>query len=233
MHKFLWTLLPAITLAACVAPPRSEKSPDAVPPVAASRPAEPAPADETWTVVASHLSVRVYRDGPMQKLGHDHLITSDGLVGRIALGAPLTETRFELQVPLDSLVVDDEAARTAAGGVFAAPVPQKDRDATRQNMLGEKLLDAALQDTIRLTATSLSGGSGRYDARVRVSLAGHDSEVTAPFSVTVEGDHLEAHAAFQMTHAGLGLEPFAVALGALRVREDFDVDLTLEAKRGS
>jgi hypothetical protein len=36
-----------------------------------------------------------------------------------------------------------------------------------------------------------------------------------------------------LTHADLGLEPFSVALGALRVREDFDVDLTLEARRGT
>ena len=233
MHKLLWTLLPAIALAACVAPPRAEKTPDAVAPVAAARPEHSAPAGETWTVVASRLSVRVYRDGPMQKLGHDHLISSDGLVGRIALGAPITGSRFDLRVPLDSLVVDDEAARAAAGGMFAAPVPQKDRDATRHNLFGEKLLNVARQDTMRLVSESLSGGSGRYEARIRVSLAGRDSEVDAPFSVTVEGDHLEAHAAFRLTHAGLGLEPFAVALGALRVREDFDVELILEARRGS
>ena len=233
MHKFLWTLLPAMALAACVAPPRGEAPPAAEPPVAAAKPAEPAPAGQAWTVVASHLAVRVYRDGPMQKRGHDHLITSEGIVGGISLGTPLTETRFDLRMPLESLVVDDESARAAAGGVFAAPVPQKDRDATRHNLLGAKLLDGASQDTMRLTAVSLTGDSGHYEARVRVSLAGRENEVAAPFTVTVEGDHLEAHAAFRLTHADLGLEPFTVALGALRVRDDFDVDLTLEARRGS
>jgi hypothetical protein len=233
MHKFLWTLLPAMTLLACAAPQRGEKPPVAEPPVAAAKPAEPAPAGQAWTVVASHLAVRIYRDGPMQKLGHDHLITSEGVVGGISLGTPLTETRFELRMPLESLVVDDEEARAAAGGVFAAPVPQKDRDATRHNMLGAKLLDAASQDTMRLTAVSLTGDASHYEARVRVSLAGRESEVSAPFTVTVDGDHLKAHAAFRLTHADLGLEPFTVALGALRVRDDFDVDLTLEARRGS
>ena len=233
MHKFLWPLLPAVVLAACAAPPRGQAPPVAVPPGAAAGPAEPAPAGEAWTVVASRLSVRVYRDGPMQKLGHDHLITSEGLVGAITLGAPQSQTRFDLRVPLESLVVDDEAARAAAGGVFTAPVPQKDRDATRLNMLGAKLLDAASQDTMRLTAETLTGDSGQFEARVRVSLAGHESLVTAPFSVTVEGDRLEAHASFRLMHADLGLTPFTVALGALRVREDFDVDLTLAAKRGS
>ena len=39
-------------------------------------------------------------------------------------------------------------------------------------MLGEKLLDAASQDTMRLTAESLAGEPGNYEAHVRVSLAG-------------------------------------------------------------
>lgn len=227
MRKLPWILLSAVVLAGCAAPPRGD-----APPVAAG-PAEPQPDAQSWTVVASHIAVRVYRDGPMQKLGHDHLITSDGLVGRIALGTPLAETAFEFSLPLESLVVDDAAARAAAGGIFAAPVPQKDRDATRHNMLGARLLDAARQDAMRLTSELVAGGSAGYEARVRVSFAGRESLVSAPFTVTIEGDRLEAHAGFRLTHADLGLEPFAVALGALRVRDDFDVDLTLEARRGS
>ena len=233
MHKLPWILLSAVAVAGCAVPPRGEAPAAAVPPPVAAGPAESLRDAQSWTVVASRLVVRVYRDGPMQKLGHDHLITSDGLVGRIALGAPLTETAFELSLPLESLVVDDADERAAVGGIFSAPVPQKDRDATRHNLLGTKLLDAATQDTMRLTSESVAGDPGSFEARVRVAIAGRESLVSAPFTVTIEGDRLEAHAGFRLTHADLGLEPFAVALGALRVREDFDVDLTLEARRGS
>ena len=224
MHKFPWPALVVLVLAACAAPQRGlpppTPSPPAAPPpvVEAPPPAQPAPGQEAWNVVASQLAIRVYRDGPMQKLGHDHIITSDALTGRIALGEPLSATSFELSLPLESLVVDDEASRQSAGGIFAAPVPQKDREATRTNMLGPKVL---------------TGGADRFEARVRVSLAGHESVVSAPFSVTVEGDHLKAQADLRLTHADLGLQPFTVALGALRVREDFEVALTLEARRGS
>jgi len=41
------------------------------------------------------------------------------------------------------------------------------------------------------------------------------------------------HAVLHLAHADLGLEPFTVALGALKVRDDFDVDLTVEAGRGT
>lgn len=233
MHKFPWPALVVLVLAACAAPQRGQEPAAPPPVVVAPPPAEPVPGRESWTVVSSQLAIRVYRDGPMQKLGHDHVITSGALTGQVALGESLTETSFELSVPLESLVVDDEASRQAAGGVFAAPVPQKDREATRTNMLGAKVLDAATQSAIRLTSESITAEAGRYEARVRVSLAGHESVVSAPFSVTLEGDQLKAQADIRLTHADLGLQPFTVALGALRVREDLEVALTLEARRRS
>jgi hypothetical protein len=222
-----------LLVTACAAPPREQPPPAAPPepaPPAAGRERGPA---ERWEVAASSLAVRVYRDGPMQKLGHNHLVTSDAIAGVIELREPVTQSGFSLELPVESLVVDDDAARAAAGPEFAAPVPQKDRDATRRNMLGEKLLDAARQGVIRLSADSIAGEGGNYEARVRVAVAGREQVVVAPFRVSVEGGELRARAAFRLTHGDLGLEPFNVALGALKVRDDFDVELSLTARRGS
>ena len=228
MRKFLWPLV--LALAGCAVPPREEAPPAA--PVAA--PAEkPAAPGEPWTVTRSQLDVRVYRDGPMQKLGHNHAITTDRVSGTIRMREPLAASSFELSVPLESLAVDDEAARARAGAEFSAPVPEQDRAGTRHNMLGEKLLNAALQPEMRLASESLSGASGSYEAKLRVSLAGGEHVVTAPFTVVIEGDRLEARAAFHLTHEDIGLVPFTVALGVLKVRDDFEVDLTLVARRGS
>lgn len=230
MRTFLWSLLP-LALVACASPPREPASP-AVPPAAAA-PAVPADEGEAWQVTGSHLAVRVYRDGPMQKLGHDHLITSGSLTGEIRLREPLAASRFTLRLPLDSLAVDDAAERSRVGGVFAAPVPEKDREATRHNMLGERVLDAARQGALVLTSESISGGPADFEARVRVSLAGAEHVLAVPFTATVKDGRLVAHAVLKLTHAALGLEPFAVALGVLKVRDDLDVDLTVEAGRGT
>ncbi len=232
MHKFMW---PAVLLiAGCAAPTREPPAtaPPEAPPAGTPSPAAASPAEQ-WKIVASHLEVRVFRDGAMQKLGHNHLITSDALEGEVQVRKPLTGSGFDIRLPLESLVVDDAAARTAVGGEFAAPVPPKDRDATHRNMLGDKLLDAARQDSIRLTAEEISGEPGNYRARVRVSLAGGEHVVAAPFTVTIEGNTLKAHAEFHLTHADIGLVPFTVALGALRVRDDFEIELRLEARRPS
>jgi len=228
MRKFLWIVL--IFLAGCALPPREEAPPAAPVPAPTAKPAAPG---EPWTVTRSQLDVRVWRDGTMQKLGHNHVITTRQLAGTIQLREPLSATSFELSVPLESLVVDDDAARARAGADFSAPVPEKDRDGTRRNMLGDKLLNAALQPEMRLASESVSGEAGQYEAKVRVSIAGSEHVVTAPFTVAIEGDHLEARAELHLTHEDVGLVPFTVALGVLKVRDDFEVDLTLEARRGS
>ncbi|HEX9707166.1 MAG TPA: YceI family protein [Steroidobacteraceae bacterium] len=227
MRKFLWPLM--ILLAGCAAPPQQPP----VAPAPEAPPAAPALPFEAWTIVASHLEVRVFRDGPMQKLGHNHLITSDALEGAIELRDPLTKSGFDLRLPLESLVVDEPAARDAAGGDFANPVPAKDREATRHNMLGESVLDAASQAVLRLTADELSGEPGSYQARVRVAFRGGERVIPVPFTVDIEGGELHAHASFHLTHADIGLLPFTAGLGALRVRDDIEIDLRLEARRAS
>lgn len=226
MRKFLPSA--ALLLAGCAAPPPAPPPAEPSPP----RAAESLP-HEAWEVVSSRLEVRVYRDGPMQQLGHNHVITSDALDGTIELRDPRPWTGFTLELPLASLVVDDPAARAAAGPDFATPVPAKDREGTMRNLLGPAVLDAAHQAVVHLTADGISGGSSEYTARVRVALRSEERVIDVPLTVAFEGDRLRVHANLRLRHADLGLVPFSVALGALRVRDDIEIDCRLEARRAT
>lgn len=226
MRKFLPSA--ALLLAGCAAPPPAPPPAEPSPP----RAAESLP-HEAWEVVSSRLEVRVYRDGPMQQLGHNHVITSDALDGTIELRDPRPRTGFTLELPLASLVVDDPAARAAAGPDFATPVPAKDREGTMRNLLGPAVLDAAHQAVVHLTADGISGGSSEYTARVRVALRSEERVIDVPLTVAFEGDRLRVHANLRLRHADLGLVPFSVALGALRVRDDIEIDCRLEARRAT
>ncbi len=226
MRKFLPSV--ALLLAGCAAP--QPAPPPAAPPVARPMATQPY---EKWDVVASRLEVRVYRDGPMLQLGHNHVITSDALDGVIELRDPRQQTGFTLELPLASLVVDDPAARAGAGAEFAVPVPDKDRAGTVRNMLGPAVLDAARQAVLRLTTDGISGGPADYVARVRVGLRGEERVIDLPLEVGFEGNRLRIHTSTRLRHADLGLVPFSVALGALRVRDDIEIDCRLEARRAT
>jgi len=225
MRKFLPLPLVLMLAAGCAAPP--VVPPPAAPPV--ERAAQTMPF-EAWTIASSRLEVRVYRDGPLLQLGHNHVITSDQLGGVIELREPRTHSGFTLDLPLASLVVDDPAARAAAGDEFASPVPEQDRAGTARNMLGPAVLDAARQDVLRLTAEEVSGGPADYIVRVRVALRGEERVIVVPLTVNFVDDRLQIHASVRLHHADLGLTPFSVALGALRVRDDFEIDCRLEAR---
>lgn len=224
MRKFLIALF--VLLCGCALPPKAP--PAAAPSIAA---AAPSGAFERYEVVTSQVEIRAFREGPMASLGHNHLISSDALSGTIDLRDPVSDTRFTFELPLDSLVVDDPAARSTAGPDFVKEVPQADRDATRRNMLGPYVLDAARQPVLRLGVESMDGGPTDFTARVRVSLRGEERIINVPLSVQISGGKIGVHASFKLRHADLGLTPFSVALGALRVRDEIEIDCRIDAER--
>lgn len=225
MRKFLIAL--AALLGGCALPSRPP------PTVPAAPVAVPAGPYQAYQIVSSRVEIRVYRDGPMAQLGHNHLISSAALTGTIRLREPRHDSGFTLELPLASLVVDDPAARSAAGPEFAKAVPQADREATRRNMLGSTVLDAGRQPVMRLAAEGLEGGPLDFVAKVRIGLRGEEHVIGVPLTVQLDGERLSLHASFKLRHADLGLTPFAVALGALRVRDDVDVDCRFEAQRSA
>jgi hypothetical protein len=64
-----------------------------------------------------------------------------------------------------------------------------------------------------------------------VGIRGEEHIINVPLSVQVKDGKLVVHASFKLHHADLGLTPFAVALGALRVRDEIEIDCRLDAEQ--
>jgi len=210
-------------LSACAAPPRPEAPP----------PGPPAPGTPAmvYEITESDVTVRVYRDGPLAELGHNHVISSTALGGRVELREPLSRSTLELSLPLEELVVDEAARRLVAGADFPDNLTEADRAGTRRNMLGPALLDAARFPVLRLTSVAVEGDAGAFRVTARADLAGRSREVVVPVLIELGDGVLAARGEFTLTHADLGLVPFSAALGALRVRDDMLVSYRLVARR--
>lgn len=219
-------------LAACTAPPTTRAPPAAAPPAAPRAAPAPAPAARLYRIDPASSDVRIFvtRAGPLAKLGHDHVIDAHALSGWARYSGSLDQASFALEVPVAALSVDDARLRSEAGGDFAEPLGEAARNGTRENMLSPALLDAARYPAIVLRSVTVAGAWPHLDAVVDVELAGHASRQQLAFDVSASARELHAHGELELKQSALGLTPFSLLLGALRVEDvvlvRFDVTAT-------
>jgi polyisoprenoid-binding protein YceI len=178
----------------------------------------------------SLLQILVYRGGTMARLGHNHIIASHQLSGVVYLPDDPLATRFDIQVPVNELTVDEPALREAAGADFPSAVPQSARDGTRTNLLSAALLDGANYPTIRLRATDIRAAGDSYDAGVEVTLKDVTQVLRVPVQVQRADGAVVARGEFPLTQSQLGLKPFSAALGALVVLDEMQVRFEVTAR---
>lgn len=182
----------------------------------------------------SEIRLLVYRDGVLSTFGHNHVVSLQDFTGTIHLQPKLAQSRVELDIPVDRLIVDAAAARRLEGEDFASEPSKEDAAATRTNMLSNALLNARQFPTIKVTGTS-----GPVDAKnsamldLSVQLVGQAIKLTIPATLKLEGDQLEASGAVDLSHRQLGLQPFSALLGSLRVAEQMKFKYRIRASKVS
>jgi hypothetical protein len=175
------------------------------------------------------VTIIVRRAGPLARLGHDHVITSDREAGAAWFTDRPETSAFELRLPVADFDVDLPAARSTAGPGFAQPVPESARAATRANMLRPEVLDAARYPIITLRSSSASGEWPHIKARVAVDFKGSVTEFEVPMQVQRERGAVAARGSLQLSQSQLGLTPFSVAGGAIQVADTLEIRFDLVA----
>ncbi len=200
----------------------------AAPPVTTAAPA----GYRRYRVVAAESEVRVlvYRDGPMARLGHNHVLRSQALEGDIDLGDKGQDPRISLVVPVASFTVDQADLRQEEGEDFPGVVEDTAIAGTRKNLLSEALLDGARFPEIRLTSRQLAGSAPDYTMTVAVEVKGATHELLVPVRVEQRENELRATGAFTATHVELGLTPFTVMGGLLSVRDEIKLRFRIVAR---
>lgn len=177
------------------------------------------------------MHIHVFRGGTLARLGHNHVITSQSVTGRVWLHPQFTASGFELSFPVADLVVDDPKARQAAGSEFPPEIPAADKEGTKKNMLRLEVLDAERHPRVTIRSASISGSlqSPRITARITIKDVSRD--VVVPASVAVNGKRLTARGEFEIRQTEFGMKPFSVALGALAVQDQLRVRFDLVAEK--
>jgi len=228
-------LLPAATVALALAlgtgcaPRRAE--PPMVPPAAESvGPRIPAGARVyVLDPVQTSISIRVYRAGPLARLGHNHVITTGEASGVAWRGSTPAASGFEVRLPVRSLVVDDPAARAKAGPDFAAEVPASAREGTYQNLMRPEVLDAERFPEIVVRSSGLAGTWASPRVPAEVTLKGQTRRVEAPLEIEFGDQGLTARGALRIRQSDFGMTPFSVAGGAIQVADELEIVFAIVA----
>ena len=179
----------------------------------------------------SVVTLRVYRSGRLAKLGHNHVITSANETGYAWMsGAPAT-SGFEVRVAVAELVVDDPAARAAAGEDFPGTLPDSAREGTRRNMLRAEVLDGERYPEIVVRADSLGGTWEQPTVTASVTLKGQARRVDVPLTIARESDAIIARGDFSILQSDFGITPFSVGGGAIQVADAVAVAFEIRAVR--
>jgi polyisoprenoid-binding protein YceI len=183
---------------------------------------------------ASHLQWLTYKAGSLQRLGHNHVISVARPDGTVTVNtADLAKSRFEITIPVEGLVVDNPELRKGLGADFASVPSEDDFAGTRQNMLGDKLLQAEKFPSIRVRGMGPFGATGSQTFKITVDLVGKSVDLTVPTEVTVDDNGVTAHGMFELTHSELGLQPFSVLLGAIQVADKMTFSYDIKAQKAA
>ena len=218
-----WLLLAgALALSACrTPPPPPPPPPPAAPPVPVIVPER----IDHYRVddQASQVLILVYRDGRMARLGHNHVLRVRQLSGEVVVPKDIANTTFTLEFPVAAMSIDETAMRAEQGEDFKATIDAASIDGTRGHMLGDKLLDATHFPVIRLQSGPLTNDGDHWTATLSITVRDHVATVVVPVTLTLDSESLSASGEFDLTHSQLGLTPYSVGLGAIRVAETMHV----------
>lgn len=181
-------------------------------------------------VETSILRVYVGRAGPLARLGHNHVIHSRELSGQIELAQNQLNSSASFAFPVASFVVDDPAERARAGEGFESEPAQSAIEGTRENMLGEAVLNVVAFGEIAVRATPETITENQWILSVELDFQGSTINLKIPAEIVQTDSRLSVHASFTLDHEDLGLSPFSALGGSLRVAEEIDFELQIEAE---
>jgi polyisoprenoid-binding protein YceI len=178
---------------------------------------------------ASDVQIHVFRGGKLARLGHNHVMTSKHVTGRVWMHAALERSGFEMSLPVAQLVVDDAQARADAGSEFPGEISMDDREGTKQNMLRTEVLDAEQYPDITLRSVRISGSQQSAQVMARITIKEVSRDVTVPTSIAVADGRLTATGEFDIEQTNFGIKPFSIGLGALEVLDRLHIEFNIVA----
>jgi hypothetical protein len=231
----LAVVLLAATVAGCTSQPRRASAPAPVP-------EQPAPGAQQHDgrrfqidSSASLLTIQVFRGGALARAGHNHVVASHDLTGHAYVPENLTGVSFDVAFNVNLLTVDEEDLRKEAGPDFPPGVPEEAKAGTKKNMLSAAMLDGDRYPQIELRSRTVRRApeGGGVEAQLQAVVRDRAFELVVPMTYRLDGDTLEVNGEMPLKQTDVGITPFSLFGGALKVEDGMKVRFRIVARAGT
>ena len=192
-----------------------------------------APAGQSYRIDpdASRIQITVRRAGWLKFLGHDHILVNSGVEGWAWIDDTRGTGRADVRINVQDFVVDPEELRLEYGSTFGPQPSAAAVAATRRNLLGPRVLDAANYPYLTGRAEFVEWIDADH-VRLAVSLGvkSHLWQGEVEAELRESPDCLSLLAELPLDHRDLGLRPIGVYAGAISVAQRLVVRLELTAR---
>ena len=166
------------------------------------------------------LRLKVYREGVASKMGHDLVIEVKDWSAKVDVNPDdLSQSSIEATAQVPSFNVLE-----GTGG--ARPLSRGDKADIKKN-IDDKILKGAPTISFRSMGTPTENGT-------RISVPGEltINGTTRPTTVDIQLDGGQARVSLKVVQSDFGIKPFKAFMGALKVRDDVEVELEVPLPTG-
>lgn len=179
----------------------------------------------------SVIKILVYRQGILSVFGHDHVIVSKNVTGTVTVDENhIDESRAQLKIPVNTLIVDDPIYRQEEGGGFTKKISPQDAQDTRNEMLSKNVLDGKRYPDIEIRTKSISGQLPNLTVKADFMLHGVTKEFNLPVTAELNKQQLLANGKFVISQKNFGITPLNILLGTISVKDDVLIKYKISAK---
>ena len=162
------------------------------------------------------LLIRTYRTGLGSRAGHDLTIEATMWQGTAQIGADPSASSV-------ALVVDADSFEVREGRRGFKPLTAADRAGIRKTI--RELLDTARYPAITFGSTALRGAQRDLLVDGQLTIRDATHPVTVRGSIEESSGQPRLRATAQVVQSQWGIKPYSAFLGALKLRDDIDIDV--------
>lgn len=173
---------------------------------------------------SSNIDIIAGREGPMARFGHDHVISLYDAEGFLAISEPFSGSLADIRFRVADLEVD-EAGKRQQYRLDSKP-DSDDIESTRRNML-YRVLEAEQWPFIFISISDIASSQNGWSADVELRVKDHVYRDRLPFNLTMTAGTARVSGEMKLKQSELGLQPFSVLGGGLRVADELRIHFDL------